>query len=49
MRDEGELAAHVRNWWGNPVKRGLVERPEDWPYSSVHRDMKEGRDAAQGA
>jgi putative transposase len=20
----------------NPVKRGLVEKPEDWPWSSVH-------------
>lgn len=22
----------------NPVKHGLVERPEEWPWSSYHRD-----------
>jgi putative transposase len=25
------------------VKHGFVARPEDWPYSSVHRDIREGR------
>ena len=24
------------------MKHGLVEQPEDWPFSSVHRDMREG-------
>ena len=38
VRDEDELAAGVRYCWINPVKHGLVERPEDWPWSSVHRD-----------
>jgi putative transposase len=42
-RDEADVAAHVRYCWINPVKHGLVERPEDWPYSSVHRDIKAGR------
>ncbi len=36
--DEADLQAHVRYCWQNPVKHGLVERAEDWPYSSVYRD-----------
>jgi putative transposase len=28
---------------GNPVKHGFVERPADWPFSSIHRDIREGR------
>lgn len=38
IRDEDDLRAHVRYCWTNPVKHGLVERPEQWPYSSYHRD-----------
>ena len=34
IRDEADFAAHVRYRWVNPVKHGLVERVEDWPYSS---------------
>lgn len=39
IRDEADFAAHMRYCWFNPVKHGLVLRPEDWPYSSFHRDM----------
>lgn len=38
IRDEKDYRNHVRYCWVNPVKHGLVERPEDWPYSSYHRD-----------
>ncbi len=38
IRDAADFTAHLRYCWMNPVKHGLVERPEDWPYSSVHRD-----------
>ena len=38
LRDEEGLAAAVRYCWENPVRHGLVERPEDWPWSSWHRD-----------
>ena len=27
----------------NPVKHGFVARPEDWPHSSVNRDIRAGR------
>lgn len=40
IRNEADYRAHVRYCWLNPVKHGLVERPEDWPYSSVHRDAR---------
>jgi len=46
IRDEADYVAHLRYCITNPVKHGLVERPEDWPYSSVHRDMRIGRWAA---
>lgn len=37
IRDARDYDAHVRYCWINPVKHGLVERPEDWALSSVHR------------
>jgi putative transposase len=43
IRDETDFAGHLRYCWFNPVKHGLVERPEDWPFSSVHRDIRDGR------
>lgn len=43
IRNEADLAAHVQYCWINPVKHGFVENPEDWAYSSVHRDIREGR------
>ena len=36
IRDEDDYRAHVRYCWINPVKHGLAERPEAWPFSSVH-------------
>ena len=39
IRDEADLAAHLRYCWFNPVKHGLVERPEDWAFFSVHREI----------
>ena len=43
IRDEADYVAHVRYCWGNPVKHGLVEKAVDWPYSSIHRDIRLGR------
>ncbi|MEM7488533.1 MAG: transposase [Pseudomonadota bacterium] len=42
IRDEAELAMALRYVWGNPVKHGLVERAVDWPFSSLHRDVRAG-------
>ncbi len=43
IRDDRDFAAHLRYCWFNPVKHGYVERPEDWPWPSVHREMRLGR------
>ncbi len=43
IRDDAEFAACVGYCHINPVKHGFVERPEDWAWSSVHRDMAGGR------
>lgn len=42
IRDQADFDAHVRYCWINPVKHGYVARPQDWQWSSVHRDMQEG-------
>lgn len=42
IRDEADYAAHLAYCWGNPVKHGLVTRAVDWPYSSLHRDIRNG-------
>jgi putative transposase len=34
IRDEADLVAHFDYIHYNPVKHGLVTRPEDWPHSS---------------
>jgi len=43
LRDDRDFETHIRYCWGNPVKHGLVAFPADWPYSSIHRDIRHGR------
>jgi putative transposase len=43
IRNEQDCRDHMAYCWGNPVKHGLVEHPTDWPYSSIHRDIRTGR------
>ena len=43
IRDDRDYSDHVQYCWINPVKHGLVERAEDWPYSSYHRDNTQAR------
>jgi len=43
IRDGRDLDMHIRYCWTNPVKHGLVERPTDWLFSSIHRDIRMGR------
>lgn len=38
IRDEADLTAHLRYCWANPVKHGLVARPEDWPFTSYRKE-----------
>lgn len=42
IRDKADYDTHVRYCWGNPVKHGFVERAVEWPYSSIHRDIRAG-------
>ncbi|MEM6974245.1 MAG: transposase [Pseudomonadota bacterium] len=42
IRDDADYCAHVTYCWANPVKHGLVARPADWPFSSLHRDIRRG-------
>ena len=37
--DEAHLAAALRYIAFNPVRAGLAERPQDWPWSSVHAHL----------
>lgn len=42
LRSDAARLAAIRYCWANPVKHGLVAAPQDWPYSSIHRDMRSG-------
>ncbi|MCL2830273.1 MAG: transposase [Betaproteobacteria bacterium] len=50
--DEDDLQRHMDYVHINPVKHGYVERASEWPYSSIHRYIRQGwmsRDWAAGA
>ena len=42
IRDERDYERHVDYIHFNPVKHGHADRPVDWPYSSIHRFIREG-------
>jgi putative transposase len=42
IQDERDLQRHVDYIHFNPVKHGLVDRVEDWPWSSYHRYVRDG-------
>jgi len=42
IRDERDYRRHVDYIHYNPVKHGYVDRPVDWPYSSIHRFIRQG-------
>lgn len=42
IRGEEDFRQHLAYCWANPVKHGLVEVAADWPYSSIHRDIRLG-------
>jgi putative transposase len=43
IRDEEDFSRHVDYIHFNPVKHGWVLRARDWPYSSLHRYVRDGR------
>ena len=42
IRDEADFRAHLDYVHINPVKHGLVERVDDWPYSTFHGLVAKG-------
>ena len=42
IRDENDLQRHVDYIHYNPVKHGLVQNVEEWPWSTYHKYVKEG-------
>ncbi|OAI19845.1 transposase [Methylomonas koyamae] len=42
IRDERDFIQHIDYIHYNPVKHGLVARPVDWPFSSLHRYIRQG-------
>lgn len=42
IRDERDFVQHIDYIHYNPVKHGLVNRPVDWPFSSIHRYIGQG-------
>jgi putative transposase len=46
IRDKDDFARHVDYIHFNPVKHGFVQRAGDWPHSSFHRFVADGRIAA---
>ncbi|MBO3276732.1 REP-associated tyrosine transposase [Pseudomonas schmalbachii] len=42
IRDEEDLQRHVDYIHFNPVKHGHAPRAMDWPYSSIHRYIRQG-------
>lgn len=43
IRDDDDFAHHMNYLHFNPVKHGLVSKVMDWPYSSFHRLVEQGR------
>ena len=42
IRNEDDFRRHVEYIHFNPVKHELVDRAQDWPYSSFHRYVRKG-------
>ncbi|MGL4316650.1 MAG: REP-associated tyrosine transposase [Pseudomonas sp.] len=42
IHDENDLQRHIDYIHFNPVKHGYAQRPVDWPYSSIHRYVRQG-------
>ncbi len=42
IRDERDFNTHVDYIHYNPVKHGYAQSPAQWPYSSIHRFIRDG-------
>jgi len=46
LPDTAAITAAIERCWYEPVKHGFTETPEDWLFSSIHRDRRLGRHPA---
>jgi putative transposase len=42
IRDDADFSRHVDYVHHNPIKHGLALSPSQWPYSSLHRFIRQG-------
>lgn len=42
IRNEDDFEQHLNYIHYNPVKHNYVQQPSEWPYSSIHRYIKQG-------
>jgi putative transposase len=42
IRGDADFSRHVDYIHHNPIKHGLAPSPSDWPYSSLHRFIRQG-------
>lgn len=42
LRDAADLDWHLRYCWSDPVRHGVAAQAEDWPLSSLQRDLRRG-------
>ncbi|MGV6810792.1 MAG: REP-associated tyrosine transposase [Brevirhabdus sp.] len=42
IRDRRDLGNHLRYSYLKPVRNGLATKAQDWPFSSIHRDIRQG-------
>ncbi|MGJ8625504.1 MAG: REP-associated tyrosine transposase [Sulfitobacter sp.] len=45
IRDEADFARHCDLIYLSPVHAGLCPTPQDWPHTSLHRDLSKGSPA----
>lgn len=43
IRDEKDMARHFDYIHYNPVKHGFVKSPADWPYTTFHKFVSQGK------
>ena len=46
IRNDHDYARHIDYIHLNPVKHGYTDQPSDWPWSSIHRFIRNGSIAA---
>lgn len=49
IRDAGDFNRHVDYIHYTPVRHGLCEQPIQWPYSTLHKYVKQGKCSAHWA